>query len=128
MKLHHVAVVCKSEELADRFYGGILGLKRIKTSHLQKELSKRIFDIVGECQLILYGNEMLSIEAFVSGQAQNKPASFEHICLEVEDREGLLSMCREAGLKVKEITKGDSLVTFTADFDGNLFEIKEIDK
>jgi len=128
MRLHHVAVVCRSEELADRFYEGILGLRRIKTSLLQKELSREIFDITGECQIILYGNENLTVEVFVLGLDRKKSYSFEHICLEVEDREGLLSKCRATRLTVKEIPKGDSLLTFIADFDGNHFEIKEIKK
>ncbi|MCP4666222.1 MAG: hypothetical protein GY849_07635 [Deltaproteobacteria bacterium] len=128
MQLHHVAVVCRSEELADRFYGGILGLKRIKSSLLQKELAGLIFDMALECPFMLYGNETLFVEVFVPGRVQEKLASFEHMCLEVEDREKLLSKCRAAGLRVKEIPKGDSLLTFIADFDGNLFEIKGIKK
>ncbi len=124
MELHHVAVVCRSEEFADRFYAGILGLRRIKASLLKKELTELIFGITRECRIILYGNEMLSVEVFVTGQVQEKSASFEHICLAVKDREGLLSKCREAGLTVKEVPKGDTLVTFLTDFDGNLFEIK----
>ena len=128
MRLHHVAVESRSEENADRFYKGILGLRRIKTSLLHKELSREIFDITRECQIILYGNENLTVEVFVLGLDWEKSVSFEHICIEVEDREGLMTRCRAEGLKVKEIPKGDSLLTFIADFDGNLFEIKEIKK
>jgi catechol 2,3-dioxygenase-like lactoylglutathione lyase family enzyme len=126
MILHHVAVVCRSEELADRFYRGILGLRRMKTSELHSELGERIFGIARECRFALYGNEMSSVEVFVHGEAHEKTASYAHICLEVEDREGLLSKCRSEDLTVKEIPKGDAVLTFIADFDGNLFEIKQM--
>ena len=128
MRLHHVAVVCRSEELADRFYRGILGLRRMKASELHSALGERIFGIARDCRFALYGNEMFSVEVFVHGQAYEKAASYAHICLEVEDREGLLSKCRSEGLTVKEIPRGDQILTFIADFDGNLFEIKQTKK
>jgi len=37
MKLQHVALVCGSEDSADRFYRGLLGLKRIKSAVLNME-------------------------------------------------------------------------------------------
>lgn len=125
MRLHHVAVICKSEENADRFYKDILGLSRAKTSLLHKDFSVQIFGIAEECQYIFYEDEMLAVEVFVVTQTKEKLFSFAHVCLEVENREKFLEKCEEQGVEVKRIAKGDSFVVFLFDFDGNLFEIKE---
>jgi catechol 2,3-dioxygenase-like lactoylglutathione lyase family enzyme len=125
MKMHHAAVVCSSQENADRFYHEILGLKKIKNSILNKHLAEKIFDIALECQFSLYGNENFSVEVFVAESDPGKSSPFVHLCLEVEDRETFLKMCQSRGLAVTRTPKGDSLLTFLRDYDGNLFEIKE---
>jgi catechol 2,3-dioxygenase-like lactoylglutathione lyase family enzyme len=56
---------------------------------------------------------------------QEKGPSFEHLCLEVEKREDFLAQCQSSGVEVKRIPKGDSLLAFIEDYDGNLFEVKE---
>ena len=128
MILLHIAIVCTSKENADRFYIGILGLKQTKISKLDKDLSKQLFNIAKECQIILYGNENFTIEAFVTGSSTLETTSFTHLCLEVEERDVFLRSCQTAGLEVNQVSKGDSLVTFVQDYDGNLFEIKELPK
>ena len=124
MKLHHAALVCSSQENADRFYEGVLGLKKIKASVLNKDLSKQIFDTAFECLFFLYGNEDLAVEVFVitSHEAKNNP--FAHLCLEVENPDTFLKKCRSEGLEVRLIPRGDSKLIFLKDYDGNLFEIK----
>ena len=125
MRLHHVAVVCSSQENADRFYEGVLGLQKIRTSPLSEELGGQIFDIAQKCQIIVYANETFAVEVFVPASPPEKRAPFVHLCLEVENREDFVERCQEMALVVNQITKGDSLLTFVQDFDGNLFEIKE---
>jgi len=124
MRLHHVACVCGSLENTARFYEDIVGLRRIKTSTLNKELAEQIFDISLECEMVTYGNENFNIEIFVGAHVPKNIAGFGHFCLQVGDREDLLRMCESAGLTVKRVPKGDSVVTFVKDFDGNLIEVK----
>jgi len=126
MRLHHAVTVCISQENAERFYEGILGLKKTKTSELNEDLSKALFGVARECRIVLYENEDFAIEVFMEGLIQAKANPFEHICLEVENREGFLKKCQTSGLSVKRIPKGDSLLVFIEDYDGNLFEIKEL--
>ncbi len=126
MKLHHVALVCRSRENADRFFGGILGLKKIKTSELQEMLSEQLFGVTRGCEMILYGNDAFAIEVFVDSLTPDKIAPFLHLCLEVADREEFLGRCYAADLEVNQVQKGDSLVVFVQDYDGNLYEIKEL--
>jgi catechol 2,3-dioxygenase-like lactoylglutathione lyase family enzyme len=124
MRLHHAALVSSSEANADKFYGGILELSKIKTSLLTNNLAVEIFNIDVECPLILYGNQDFAIEVFVTNQIPDKKVPLTHLCLEVEDREKFLKHCRSAGLEVNLVPKGDSQICFVQDFDGNLFEIK----
>jgi len=124
MRLHHAALVSSSEANADKFYEGILELRKIKTSLLTNNLAVEIFNIDVECPLILYGNQDFAIEVFVTNQIPDKKAPFTHLCLEVEDREKFLARCRSTGLEVNLVPKGDSQICFVQDFDGNMFEIK----
>ena len=126
MRLHHAALVSSSEDHADRFYQDILKLSKIKASMLKRDLSLSLFEIDAECSMILYGNEDLAIEVFVLNQGPSKKEPFTHLCLEVGDREEFLSRCRSGGLKIKLVPKGDSEVCFIQDFDGNMFEIKQV--
>ncbi|OPX38579.1 MAG: hypothetical protein B1H13_11080 [Desulfobacteraceae bacterium 4484_190.3] len=112
MKLHHVAVVCSSLKNADRFYGEILGLQQI--------------DADLECQFILYENENFTIEVFIIPAAQQKITPIAHLCLEVDNKEKFAKNCQANGLVVKKIPRGNSLLIFVKDYDGNLFEIKEL--
>lgn len=124
MRLHHVGVACSSQENAERFYGGMLGLRKIKTSPLSEALADRIFHIAEECQIILYANETLSVEVFVPSSPVRTAPSFAHLCLQVESKDEFTRRCREMGLAVNLIPKGESQLTFVRDYDGNLFEIK----
>ena len=125
MKLHHVALVCRSQENADRFYEGILGLRKIKSFMLGKDLAEQIFEIPRECRVILYGNDHFAAEVFVADPAPGKVTPFVHLCLEVEDREEFVKRCEAMHVEVNRIPKGDALLTFIKDYDGNLFEIKK---
>ena len=126
MRLNHVALVCSSERSADDFYEGVLGLRKIKSFVLGKDLAEQIFEIPRESQIILYGNDNFAVEVFVAKPAPGGVSPFVHLCLEVKNREGFLGKCEAVGLTVKRVPKGDSLLTFVQDYDGNLFEIKEL--
>ena len=126
MRLHHIALVCRSEENAARFYEGILGLKKIKASTVEEGLVEKIFGTPRKCQIILYGNENFAVEVFLTDSTGERNSPFAHHCLEVQDRESFLLKCRSAGLTVNLIPKGESELLFVEDYDGNLFEVKGV--
>jgi catechol 2,3-dioxygenase-like lactoylglutathione lyase family enzyme len=125
MRLHHGGLVCSSQERADRFYEGILGLAKIKTSELPEDVTEQIFHSAQRCLMIFYESEGLAVEIFVPEKSPVRKGTFEHLCLEVREREAFLKTCEENGLEVRRIPRGDTFLAFVADFDGNLFEIKE---
>ena len=118
-------MVCSTVERADRFYEGVLNLKKIKSGTLDKGFGKQLFGISQECEMILYGNEDFRIEVFVAFSDPKMKAPYVHVCLEVNDRKSFAKKCEEAGVTVKMIPRGDHVIVFIEDYDGNLFEIKE---
>jgi catechol 2,3-dioxygenase-like lactoylglutathione lyase family enzyme len=126
MRLHHAAVVCHSRENADRFYRDILGLKTMKDATLSKELAEEIFATPQECQFMLYGNDDFAVEVFVVAEDSPAKPIFPHLCMEVADRMSFADRCDREGLEVRRIPRGDTLLIFVKDFDGNLFEVKEM--
>jgi len=125
MRLHHVAVVCSSRENADRFYGNILGLQKIKASSLSQDFTEALFHIARECAVVLYGNENMMIEVFVPESPTKSRTSLVHLCIEVKNRQEFARKCQDNSLTVNRVERGDSLLIFVSDYDGNLFEIKE---
>ena len=125
MRLVHAALVSRSLINAERFFEQILGLQKVKDATLPKDLTQKIFNRPLECRALVYSGSGFAIEVFVSDAVKPPTDPLEHLCLEVEDREDLLERCRAAGLSVNRVPKGDSLLVFIEDFDGNLYEIKE---
>ena len=124
MKLGHIAVVCSTQENADRFYKDLLGLEKIRSFTIDKELTMNIFNISCECLIIFYENENMAVEVFVPTIVTDKTPSFTHFCLETPERDQFLNRCEQAGLKISRIPKGEKILLFLEDFDGNYFEIK----
>ncbi len=124
MILKHVALVCGSKENSDKFYGQLLGLKEVNTKILPSELSRQIFNLDSELQIINYADENLHFEIFFNSKESIDAKRIEHVCLEIEDMEALLKKCRAMEAEILQIPKGDKLLVFIKDFDGNLFEIK----
>jgi len=126
MRLQHIALVCSSENECDRFYQGILGLEKMESKKLPSELSKQIFNIDMECKIVNYSNHEIKFEIFIAEKVCSDDKTMEHICLEVYDHKLFLQKCSEMNVEVLQIPKGESMLVFIKDYDGNLFEIKEI--
>ena len=125
MIIHHVALVCRSEESSDLFYREVLGLEKIQPKILSSELSEKLFQLKNEYPVLNYVGSGIRFEIFISPPKEGAGHRLEHICLEVEDLNALLRRCEEKGVKIIRAAKGDSVIVFVADMDGNLFELKE---
>ncbi len=125
MVLSHVALVCSSEENSDRFYQDVLGLEKLNSKLLSAELSKKIFQLDDEYQIINYGDEFIRFEIFISTHSHIPQPRLDHVCLAVGDRDRFINRCTEMNVHINKIPKGDALLVFVEDYDGNLFEIKE---
>jgi len=54
MLLKHAGLACSTEDKADKFYRDLLGLKKSESKYLSADLSKAIFDLDSELQMINY--------------------------------------------------------------------------
>lgn len=125
MRLNHIALVCSSEQSADDFYKDVIGLRKIKSFVLSNDLALQIFGTDREYLILVYGNDQFTAEVFIDDSSPERDTSLEHVCLEVKEREEFVKRCEAMHLEVNRIPKGDTLLTFVKDYDGNLFEIKE---
>ena len=125
MDLLHVALTASSEDRADGFYMGVLGLTKAEPKILPAAISCALFGIDRELTIINYTGEGAHFEVFVCPGAPAPAGRIEHSCVAVESLPELLRRCEEAEVEVLRVPKGESLITFVKDSDGNPFEIKE---
>ena len=84
-----------------------------------------MFGIDQDCDIAYYGSDGLVFEVFLTGWCEPSDRKISHTCIEVDGRADLLARCREMGYGVREVTKGDKVVVFIEDSDGNLFEVND---
>ena len=124
MMLRHVALTSSSEEKADKFYQGLLGMQKSAPKTIPPSLSRALFDLDSELKIIDYRNDHLHFEIFITSRNQSSLRRIEHVCLEVHDLTAFLENCRRLQVKIDQVPKQDKLLTFISDDDGNRFEIK----
>jgi catechol 2,3-dioxygenase-like lactoylglutathione lyase family enzyme len=123
MIISHVGLVCSSEEHADQFYANVLGLTKAAPKTLPAELTQSLFGYNKPIQILNYQNEGSHFEIFIdAGKQKNLP--IEHTCIEVANMEEFLDTCRRMKVEVRQVSKGDKVIVFIEDYDGNLFEVK----
>ena len=125
MDLMHVGLTSSSEERADGFYVGLLGLKKAEPKILAAEICRALFGIDRELTIINYTGEAAHFEVFVCPAAPTPGRPIDHACIAVENLPEFLRRCETSQVEIIRVPKGESLVTFIKDADGNLFEIKE---
>ncbi len=123
MILRHIALTCSSEQNSDQFYRDLLGLKKSEPKTIPPALSKALFDIDSELKIINYLDQNLHFEIFFTRQNTSGTRSVAHACIAVDDLRVFLEKCNALQVKVIQVPKGDKLLTFISDHDGNLFEI-----
>lgn len=126
MKVRHYGLACRSEEKADRFYERFLGLKKSERKSVPAALAGAFFGIPGDLTVLNYTGDEVYFEIFIHDSELTAARSPAHICLEVEDLAAFLERCRALDVPVIRAPRGEQWITFVRDYDGNLFEIKEV--
>ena len=121
-RIHHVAVECTSEHHADLFFSTVLGLPKVKSTVLSKELSAAIFRSPKEVGFVFYDDGITRFEVFIADGSQ-KP-TFAHICLTIADTDDFVARCKQQGLAPFFVERNGRQLLFVRDFCGNLYEIK----
>ena len=122
--LNHVALQCLNKDEALIFFTKILKIPMVKNFSVSKELSYRIFRIDDDdVEVYVFDNGKARFEVFIKNKTNKK--EFEHVCIEVKDRNEFVNTCIKYGLKPFFVKKGDKDLLFVRDFSNNLYEVKE---
>ena len=124
MKLEHIALSISDYKEIEKFYMNILGMKQIKNFVLRKELSATIFEINEEITVFLLQKDRVVFEIFITTEYRKQ--AFDHVCISIKNREGLINKAMVNGYKVIRIDRELFDLIFIKDKDGNIFEIKEM--
>ena len=123
MKLNHIGLnILNKNEVID-FYQDILGFHTEYHFDITEEIATIVFGIKNPAEVILCRKENLLLELFVYPENINQ--GFGHICLNVKNREDIVTKCNEKGypvIRIKRSSKQDIL--FVKDKTNNLFELK----
>ena len=120
--MQHVAIECSGQQSTDRFFTTILGIPKIKSTILSKELSAAIFKIEKSVPIEIYDNGKMRFEVFIH-KTKREP-TYTHICIEVNNKNEFIARCKQHGLEPFVIEKEGKTLLFVRDFSNNLFEIQ----
>lgn len=121
--LHHVAFQYTNRKKAEIFFTKVLELSLKKTFTLSKELSNKIFRIKEDVIVDVYANDTSYFEVFITDRKTK--FGYEHISIEIEDKEEFIKRCKRYDIEPMFVKKGEKILFFIKDYAGNLFEIKE---
>jgi len=120
--IKHIAVECGDKEKAKIFFTEILGLPVKKEFVISNDLSKSIFGIDSACEIINFDDGNTCFEVFITRRPHSK--NYDHVCIEVDDKEEFISRCKTNGIEPMIIPRGEKSLIFLKDFSDNLYEIK----
>ncbi len=85
-------------------------------------MANKIFKIPKDVEILVYENNKIRFEIFIT---DNKNYTiFNHICLEINNKDELIKKCKESNINFFYVNKDDKKLLFIKDNFGNLFEIK----
>lgn len=125
MKLEHFAVAANSEADADKFFGQLLGMEKIRSFDVSAALMEQFFGVNKDHHVVRYECDAFNAEIFISDDNSKVQDIFTHNCLLVKDPEDLLLRAKKMGLQtIKVPRQGTGFYYFIKDFFNNLYEIK----
>ncbi len=127
MKLNHIGLTIREKDEINLFYLNILGFRFEHHFTIDQPLSEQIFDIPQPVEVFLLKKEEMVLELFVF--AAPALLSYNHLCIQVNDRERISDRCLTARYPVVRIKRDDKPdLLFIKDRSGNIFELKQKDK
>jgi catechol 2,3-dioxygenase-like lactoylglutathione lyase family enzyme len=126
VKIDHVAVSSNTEEDSDKFFIELLAMKKERAFVVSDDLMEQFFGVRKEQKIVRYGNDEVSVEAFITNDNSKVIDRFTHICLIIEDREKLIEKAKKLNFEVIKVPRknSDGFYLFLKDHFGNLYEIK----
>ncbi len=123
-RFNHIALEYEDKKQSDTFFKEVLSIAFEKSFKLPEILSKKIFGIHKEIDVYVYNNGKTKFEVFLTGNKRNNKNSFEHICIEVKDKDILFEKCKKYNLEIITVEKNTKKIYFIKDFSNYLYEVK----
>ncbi|MFQ5962807.1 MAG: VOC family protein [Candidatus Scalinduaceae bacterium] len=124
MKLNHIGIINKSEEQALPFYKDFLGLEKTKEIILSPELSEQLFSLSQEVKVLVFENDGIKIEVFISDFQLAHP-NFTHFGIMVDNFSEITEKAKRSNVDLIIGKHKEKTVYFLKDFSGNLIEVKQ---
>ena len=121
--LNHVALQCSERKKAEIFFTKVLQIPKIRTFEVSEELSKAIFGIKNSVEIDVYDNGKTKFAVFITKKM--KDSCYEHVCIEVDNKEEFIDRCKKYGIEPVLVRKEGKDLLFIRDFSDNLYEVKE---
>jgi catechol 2,3-dioxygenase-like lactoylglutathione lyase family enzyme len=126
LTLNHIALWSRSEKNARNFYQELLGFDFLYKFHATHAVMDEIFSIKRPMNVFVFGNDNLKLEIFINDRLQYEHHPVNHICLNVDDVSAVFESAKALNLPRKMVKREGRNLYFIKDFDGNLFELKNI--
>ena len=128
MKIEHIALGYNSEEESDRFFVDLLGLKKVRTKSVSKDLMEKFFGVKKEHKFVEYADDNSKFEIFITDDGSGAFDVFTHCCILIENREEFLNKATSMGFESVKVLRqdGGGYYLFIKDSFQNLYEIKEM--
>ncbi len=125
--IEHIAVAANSETDSDKFFIGLLGLKKTRSFTVSPDLMEKFFGLKKEQRIVRYGNNNLDFEVFITNDSSRARDIFTHSCLIIENRDELVDRAFSMGFELVKVPRNDNdgYYLFIKDSYQNLYEIKE---
>lgn len=101
--------MCKST-IRRSIFTAILGLPKVKSTVLSKELSAAIFKINKNVRFDFYDNGNTRFDVFITNE--RKEPTYAHTCIEVDNKNDFITRCKEWGLDPFFVEKEGKQVHF----------------
>jgi len=122
MRLNHIGLNISAESEIDNFYTSILKFWPNRKFEITDVLSRKVFQRGSEGKVFTVRNADLVFELFLTEEKQI--TVFQHVCLEVNDREHMAEKAKAYGYPVVRIEREPNDMLFIKDKAGNIFELK----
>ena len=123
IRLNHIAIQVKNKK-DELFFAEILGMKKVGDFRIDSHLVEAIFKKKKAVEVATFVKGNVKIELFITGRKVEP--SFNHICLEVPDKNNFVEKCEKYGIATTIVERKGRKLFFVRDFSGNLFEIKQV--
>jgi methylmalonyl-CoA/ethylmalonyl-CoA epimerase len=102
IKINHIAIAIPQIELALPFWQDALGIPLDHTENVPSQKSRVGFMPIGECEIELV--QPTDDDSGVARFLEKKGPGFHHICLEVDDIEGMIVQLMNKGIQMIDET------------------------